>query len=107
MEKLQEIATYTQFPVQLNNINEYRGLQFSINQDSIDILEYTNANRDLPATLGGLRFNYSRPRNVEDRIVFSQDLGNLGAYKYNFSMPTITQGVVGVPTGAAGCGFSY
>lgn len=101
LEKIQEAALYTIEPLDFNNLSPdtYRGYQFSINQEDIFVEEMQfdkDGNpKDVLVTINGLRFNYQEPRKTENEIIFSQELENIGSYKYNFDMPKCTVGVVG------------
>lgn len=90
LEKCQEIASYTEEPLNFQNLppGGYRGYQFSINQDTIQVTETLASGMDVVSPINGLRFNYKQPAQKENEVIFSQSLGNLGSYKYSFQQQT-------------------
>lgn len=99
LSKCQEIGTYAVEPSfdPRTPLPAYRGYQFQIIQDDIQVSEYVNAaNYNKITTIDGLRFNYKEPRTeTQSRILFSESIGNIGSYKYEFTQPTVTCSIVG------------
>jgi len=93
LSKCQEIASYTVRPINPFNLPVYRGYQFSIDQDDILVSEVggPNPSQDNIVSISGLRFNYRQPRRNETSVIFSESLGNLGSYKYEFTQPEATE----------------
>lgn len=97
LKTLQEIGAYKNF-----DVPQYRGYQFFVAQDEnilVPELFYTPAPdyeflAEQPVLINGLRFEYRQPRFTENTIFFSEKLGNISSYKYNYSNATGTVGVI-------------
>lgn len=89
LSKCQEICSYVEDPLDFEDLPNYRGYQFSINQDDISVAEWTGTT-DVVTDIDGLRFNYREPNQNEDEVIFSDALGNIASYKYDFTQPTST-----------------
>ena len=94
LEKCQEIATFVTQPINFFNLPDYRGFQFSLTQKTMYVQETISATEEKNVAIEGLKFDYRPPRQTENTIIFSQELENMGSYKYTFKQPTATYTVV-------------